>query len=103
MSLLVNNLVTGNQYSFKIRALNFNGAGLFSSQVTYFSCLPPLDLLPPQFVSATNTSLTVTWGEPKQLNGCPIYKFNLIINDGISPQNSVMLEPDTNLYTINTT
>jgi hypothetical protein len=44
---LVQNLTTSVAYNFKLRALNFNGAGLFSEQVTYYSCLPPAILNPP--------------------------------------------------------
>jgi hypothetical protein len=46
-SHIVHGLQTGVAYKFKTVALNFNGAGQFSSEVTYFSCLPPQDILPP--------------------------------------------------------
>ena len=69
---LIQNLTTGMAYNFKIHALNFNGAGLFSTQVTYYSCLPSAIMLPPQYVSSTAVTLLVEWKTPLQLNGCPI-------------------------------
>jgi hypothetical protein len=61
---LIQDLQTGLAYNFKLRALNFNGVGAFSDQVTYFSCLPPAIMLPPQYVSSTMTTLLVEWTSP---------------------------------------
>jgi hypothetical protein len=41
MNYLASDLESGRAYRFKVRALNFNGASLFSSEVVYYSCLPP--------------------------------------------------------------
>jgi hypothetical protein len=68
----VENLQTGQRYAFKVAALNFNGAGPLSDMVLFFSCLPPREIMPPRFVSSTETSLTVDWTLPKVLNGCPL-------------------------------
>lgn len=64
--------------------MNFNGAGPMTDAVQYWSCLPPKDLLPPRFVSATTTTLTVDWTMPKILNGCPLQQFDLYIYDGVT-------------------
>jgi hypothetical protein len=61
---LIKDLQTGLAYNFKLRALNFNGAGAFSAQATYFSCLPPAIMLPPQYVSSTATTLLLEWTSP---------------------------------------
>lgn len=33
--------IPGRAYSFKVRAINFNGVGPFSSPALFYSCLPP--------------------------------------------------------------
>jgi hypothetical protein len=40
-SHMIENLETARAYTFRIRALNFNGAGPFSNDVIYYICLPP--------------------------------------------------------------
>ena len=57
-------LETGRAYKFKVRAINFNGAGEFSAEATFYSCLPPQNIKPPRFVSSTRTTLKVTWSSP---------------------------------------
>jgi len=47
MNFTVTDLVVGRGYKFKVRAVNFNGAGPFSTEVTLFSCLPPETISPP--------------------------------------------------------
>ena len=73
---------TGSKYRFKVAALNFNGEGTASDEVELFSCLPPTDLLPPAYVSSTETALTLDWKHPLQLNGCPLQAFELFMDDG---------------------
>ena len=79
---LVEGLTTGESYRFKVEALNFNGAGPQSDDVIFWSCLPPRELLPPQFISSTQSSLTVDWTMPQILNGCPLVNFELFKDDG---------------------
>jgi len=69
---LVEGTVTGQSYSFKVSALNFNGSGEMSDIALVWSCLPPRELRPPKFVSSTATTLTVDWTMPLILNGCPL-------------------------------
>lgn len=81
-SYLAQNLQQARAYNFMIAAVNFNGVGPSSPSVTYFSCLPPQMIQPPQYVSSTEISLTVKWGAPSYTGGCPLQSFNLYINDG---------------------
>lgn len=64
MDFTVDGLQTGLAYQFKVRAINFNGVGEFSPEVTYYSCLAPEGIIPPQYVSSTETSLRVKWSAP---------------------------------------
>jgi hypothetical protein len=59
LSYTANGLHTGKAYQFKLRALNFNGAGPFSTPATFYTCLPPELIKPVQYVSSTSNTLTV--------------------------------------------
>jgi hypothetical protein len=41
MSYLASDLETGRAYKFMVRAINFNGFGDYSTEATFYSCLPP--------------------------------------------------------------
>ena len=75
-------LQAGSRYRFKVAALNFNGEGASSDEAEFFSCLPPTDLLPPTYISSTETTLTLDWTHPLRLNGCPLQTFELFMDDG---------------------
>jgi hypothetical protein len=63
-----------------VRALNFNGAGPFSSPSTFYTCLPPEQIKPVQFVSSTASQMTVTWSQPLKLNGCQLTHYSLLMD-----------------------
>ena len=75
-------LQTGSRYRFKVTALNYNGEGDPSEEIEFFSCLPPTGMLPPTYLSSTETSLTLDWTHPVSLNGCPLTLFELWMDDG---------------------
>lgn len=79
---LKQNLTTGHAYRFKVRAVNFNGDSLDSPDVTLYSCLPPLNLAAPKYISSTETTLTINWRLPNDINGCPIFKYVLYKDNG---------------------
>jgi hypothetical protein len=99
MSFVVQGLRTGVAYNFKVAALNFNGHGPQSEEVTFYSCLPPKDILPPQIVTSSDSTLTIEWSEPRQLNGCPLQGFNIFVDDGTSESETFVL-PHTNKFNI---
>lgn len=103
MSYLADQLETGRAYKFKVRALNFNGAGEFSAESTFYSCLPPVNIKPPQFVSSTKTTLKVTWTSPQHLFGCPLQQYRLYRNDGAGSEPETLVQefqPHVNTYDI---
>jgi hypothetical protein len=75
-------LVTSKSYRFKVRSINFNGESTDGTEVTLYSCLPPLNLAAPKYVTSTETTLTVNWRLPQITNGCPIYMYRLFRDDG---------------------
>lgn len=63
-SFLKTNLTMSKAYRFKVRSVNFNGESVDGTEVTLFSCLPPLNLAAPKYISSTETTLTLNWRLP---------------------------------------
>jgi len=61
---LVTNLTTSKAYRFKVRSVNFNGDSEDGTEVTLFSCLPPLQLAAPKYVESTESTITLNWRLP---------------------------------------
>lgn len=97
-------ILAGRVYRFKVSALNFNGEGDASTEELIYACLSPSNFSAPTYASSTETSLTIEWGAPRVVNGCPITKYQLFrdtgANDDISVQVGVDLEPHITTYEI---
>jgi hypothetical protein len=68
-------IAIGRAYRFRVSALNYNGEGTLSDEATLYMCLTPQDFPAPEYVSSTETTLTVKWCAPSSTSGCPIYKY----------------------------
>lgn len=79
---LVENLIAGDIYQFKLQTLNFNGASANSSIYTYNSCLPPSGLVAPWRTDSTTSSISLQWSEPLHDGGCPITGYAVFRDDG---------------------
>ena len=69
----------------------------------FYSCIPPEDILPPNFVSSTETTMTLDWTLPINLNGCPLEKFQLYRNAGDDGSIDILVEefePQVSMKTI---
>lgn len=79
---LIDNLVTGNSYTFRLIAVNFNGEGPASSPITLKSCTAPSSIDPPFATETTETTIALSWAPPKDAGGCPITGYELYVDDG---------------------
>ena len=63
-------LITGTIYRFKLVAVNFNGDGPESAEVSYPACLAPSSVTP-YYESSTSTRTTIDlrWDAPSDING----------------------------------
>ncbi len=70
-----------------MRAINFNGFGVFSDELQQLVCLPPKILGAPTYLTSTQTSIEVGWAPPEFDGGCPIYTYELWRDDadGLTP------------------
>jgi hypothetical protein len=90
-SFLKSNLTVSKAYRFKVRSVNFNGESVDGTEVTLYSCLPPLNLAAPKYVSSTETTLTANWRLPQITNGCPIYKYRLYRDNGNNGEVNILV------------
>lgn len=83
-SYLVQGLSTGSYYAFYVTSVNFNGESLPSDEMTAVVCLEPFHLEKPDFVSATKTSISISWTQPTSTGGCPILSYAIFSDLGVS-------------------
>ncbi len=57
-------LTPGNLYRFKVSAVNYNGEGTVSNIKSIYACEAPQGLYAPSYVSATETTMVVSWKAP---------------------------------------
>lgn len=60
-SYIVEDLITGDLYKFKISAYNFNGEGPVSDELITYACVSPSKMNPPTRISSTQTSIDIAW------------------------------------------
>ena len=83
-SYLVQGLNTGSYYGFHATSINFNGESLPSDEMTAVVCLAPYHLEKLDFVSATKTSIALSWTQPTSTGGCPILSYAIFSDLGVS-------------------
>ena len=67
---------TGETYSFRVFAVNFNGrSALAGSQVSILACGLPRHMDQPVYVTSSRTSITLRWSPPIDDGGCPAYDY----------------------------
>ena len=89
------NLATGAYYSFYVKAVDYNGLSLESEPAVFAVCLKPTHIDRPNFVSSTETSITLSWTKPDYLGGCPLLGYNIYVHDG--QQGSEFVEADPSI------
>jgi hypothetical protein len=73
---------TGIQYTFKVQAVNFNGAGPSSSEITHTICNAPTDLAAPTLAAVSRTTMTLAWLPPTSDGGCQILSYSIFRDAG---------------------
>lgn len=79
---IISGLTTGEIYRFKVSALNYNGEGLLSSELSTYACIAPSNFIQPYKISSTSTTMTLGWVEPTENGGCTITGYAVFRDDG---------------------
>ena len=106
LSWIVSGLKVGQQYSFKIMSVRFNGAGTESTTYSFYSWVAPSGFAAPTGVGSS-TSITITWTEPQNNGGWPITEYAIYRNEGdgssatteINSSNDVLIRNNPSLRT----
>jgi hypothetical protein len=88
---------TGMTYTFKVQALNYNGAGTASSAVAYTVCTVPVNLFPPNMTAVTETTMTLSWVPPESDGGCQVLSYSIVMDDGAGGSLTEIDASDVNL------
>ena len=78
----VDPITTANSYSFRHKALNFNGESEYSDTFTTYACIDPSMPSAPTWITSTQTSITITWERPIEDGGCPILEYKVFRDSG---------------------
>ena len=106
LSWTVSGLTVGQQYSFKIMSVGFNGAGTESTTYSFYSWVTPFGFAAPTGVGSS-TSITITWTESQNNGGWPITGYAIYRNerDGssatteVNSSNDVLIRNNPSLRT----
>lgn len=74
---------TPGPYTFRHRALNFNGMSVYSDEVTLYACEDPAPVAKPRWVTSTTTSITLEWDSTVDDGGCPIIDYRVFRDLGL--------------------
>jgi hypothetical protein len=81
----VTDLEPGHTYSFRILAINFNGAGAeWSDLVSFRSCGYPSGVPLPKVVQQTSTQFTFRWMQPQDDGGCETLTYELFLDNKVT-------------------
>lgn len=72
---VISGLTEGQQYRFTVTAIDFNGEGARSTELSKYSCIAPSGIPRPQRVSSTSSQIVISWGNVTNTGGCPITGF----------------------------
>lgn len=92
-SFLVENLTIGEQYQFKVSAVNFNGESTSSDPLIVYSCIAPASPNAPFRIDGTATTITLQWTAPKYDGGCPLQGYKLFRDLGSGGAISTEVDP----------
>ena len=76
-------IVTGEQYTFRHTAINFNGQSEYSDEVVLYACVNPVAPSEPKWVTSTQTSITIQWEQTTDDGGCPIIDYRVFRDSGL--------------------
>jgi titin len=72
----------GQQYSFKVSVLTFNGESDNSTTFTTYACSSPSGMSVPSVNSVSLTSVTISWTPPSSQGGCSLTGYAVYLDDG---------------------
>ena len=93
---IISGLTTGQLYRFTVAAIDFNGEGTRSSELSRYVCVAPSGVPRPVLVSSTSSQIEISWGNVTETGGCPITGFAIYrdLGDNSEASTEVNLDDD---------
>ena len=73
---------TGKKYSFRHKAVNYNGDSIYSDVLETYACVSPTAPSTPTWITSTTTSISLSWTSSVDDGGCPIIEYSLYRDEG---------------------
>lgn len=68
-------VTTGTKYSFRHKAVNFNGDSVYSPVLQTYACVSPSAPGTPTWVNSTTASIQLAWTTSVDDGGCPVQEY----------------------------
>ena len=91
-----NNAVLGNEYTFYVTVVTYNGESDPSTIFSTYACVAPSGFAAPTIDSVTLSSISISWIPPTFDGGCPISGYAVFLDSG-SGYNEVNSANDVNV------
>jgi hypothetical protein len=87
-------LVPERFYRFRAYAIDVNGPGTYSNEISLQACVPPDNIERPVIMSIQRESFTMSWSAPSYSGGCPITSYTLLRDDGNGSDVNMAIDPE---------
>lgn len=81
---LTADITTGEFYTFRHKAYNFNGESVYSDPFTTYACVLPNKPGKPTWITSTQTTISIEWTVPADDGGCPIREYRVFRDSGLA-------------------
>jgi hypothetical protein len=75
-------VTTGGLYSFRHKAINYNGESEYSTVFKTYACVSPSPPGKPTWITSTTTAISLSWTPSIDDGGCPIIEYQLFRDAG---------------------
>lgn len=79
---LVDGLENGHLYTFRVFAVNYNGASAPSAPASYYACTPPAAFPEPVVESQSTSGMLLRWQPPREDGGCRVTGYAVFRDEG---------------------
>jgi len=96
----ITTVATSKYYSFRHKAINYNGLSTSYSDVfTTYACVLPTAVAKPSWVTSTTNSIKILWNDPSDNGGCPVREYRVLRDAGRTSGTAAISDITTEVHT----